>query len=100
VNSIAKEKALAEAFYQRLAQVGDLDLVTFARWVVDNARAHGLNVTWGADGPLLNFVHERHVHLPFMLGQLNRSGVLSQRQTAVLRRCEELRIPVEVFGNT
>jgi hypothetical protein len=97
MKSSAEEKATSEAFYQQLAQVGDPDLVTFARWVVDNAPAHGLSVTWGTVGPLLKFAHEKHAHLPFTFGQLDRRGVLSQRQTAVLRRCEELHVPVEII---
>ena len=32
-----------------------------------------------------------------MFGQLDSSGVLSQRQSAVLRRCEELQVPVEII---
>ena len=32
-----------------------------------------------------------------MFGQLDRSGVLSQKQSAVLRRCKELHVPVEVI---
>jgi hypothetical protein len=59
-----------------------------------NAPAHGLSVTWGTGGPLLNFVHEKHPYLPFMFGQLDKSGVLSQKQSAVLRRCRELHVPV------
>jgi hypothetical protein len=97
MKSSMEEKVTSEAFYQQLAQVGDPDLVAFARWVVDNAPAHGLSVTWGTVGPLLTFAHEKHVHSPFMFGQLDRSGVLSQRQSAVLRRCEELHVPVEVI---
>ena len=96
MKSSVEEKVASEAFYQQLAQVGDPDLVVFARWVVDHAPAHGLSVTWGAVGPLLKFAHEKHAHSPFMFGQLDRSGVLSQRQSAVLRCCEELHVPVEV----
>jgi hypothetical protein len=91
------EKITPEAFYQQLAQVGGSDLVAFAQWVVENAPAHGLSVTWGKVGPLLKFAHENYSHLPFMLGQLDRSGVLGQRQSAVLRRCEELHVPVEII---
>ena len=91
------EKIAPEAFYQQLAQVGGSDLVAFARWVVENAPAHGLSVAWGLGGPLLKFAHEKHAYLPFMFGQLERSGVLSQRQSAVLRRCEELHVPVEII---
>ncbi len=91
------EKTTPEAFYQQLAQVGGADLVAFARWVVESAPAHGLSVVWGKVGPLLKFAHENHSHLPFMFGQLDRSGVLSQRQSAVLRRCEELHVPVEII---
>ena len=92
-----EEKITPEAFYQQLAQVGGADLVAFARWVVDNAPAHGLSVIWGTAGPLLNFAHEKHANLPFMFGQLDRSGVLSQRQSAVLSRCEDLHVPVEII---
>jgi hypothetical protein len=91
------EKIAPEAFYQQLAQVGNPDLVAFARWVVENAPVHGLSVTWGIAGPLLTFAHEKYANLPFMFGQLDRSGVLSQRQSAVLRRCADLHVPVEVI---
>jgi hypothetical protein len=91
------EKITPEAFYKQLAQVGAPDLVAFARWVVDNAPAHGLSVTWGTSGPLLKFAHEKHAESPFMFGQLDKSGVLGQRQSAVLRRCEELQVPVEII---
>ena len=92
-----EEKVTSEAFYQQLAQVGDPDLVTFARWVVDNAPAHGLSVTWGKVGPLLKFAHEKHANMPFMFGQLDKSGILSQRQSALSRRCEEMHVPGEVL---
>jgi len=97
MKSSMEEKVASEAFYQQLAQVGGPDLVAFARWVVDNAPAHGLSVIWGTAGPLLKFAHEKHAHLPFMFGQLDKSGVLSQRQSALLRRCEEMHVPVEVL---
>ena len=97
MKSSVEEKVTSEAFYQQLAQVGGPDLVAFARWVVDNAPAHGLRVTWGAVGPLLKFAHEKHAYLPFTFGQLDRSGVLSQRQSAVLRRCEDLHVPAEII---
>ena len=96
MKSSVEEKVTSETFYQQLAQLGDPDLVAFARWVVDNAPAHGLSVTWGKVGPLLKFAHEKHSHLPFMFGQLDKSGVLSQRQSALLRRCKELHVPIEV----
>ena len=91
-----EKQITAEEFYKQLGQAGGPDLVAFARWVVDNSPAHGLTVTWGKAGPLLTFVHEKHTNLPFMFGQLDRSGVLSQRQSALLRRCQELHVPVEV----
>jgi hypothetical protein len=91
------EKSTPEAFYQQLAQVGGPDLVAFARWVVENAPAHGLTITWGKVGPLLKFVHSTYTSWPFMLGQLDQSGVLSQRQSAVLRCCEQLQVPVEII---
>jgi hypothetical protein len=91
------EKITPEAFYQQLAQVGGPDLVAFARWVVDNAPCHGLRVTWGRAGPLVKFAHEKFAYVPFTFGQLDRSGVLSQRQSALLRACEQTHVPVEVI---
>jgi hypothetical protein len=97
MKSSGKEQITPEAFYQQLADVGGPDLADFGRWVVENAPAHGLSVFWAKVGPQLKFAHEEHANLPFMFGQLDRSGVLSQRQSAVLRRCEELHVPVEVI---
>ena len=91
------EQITPETFYQQLARVEGPDLVAFARWVVENAPAQGLRVTWGKVGPQLQFAHENHASLPFMFGQLDRSGVLSQRQSAVLRRCEQLHVPLEII---
>jgi hypothetical protein len=91
------DKLIPEAFYQQLAQAGNPDLVAFARWVVENAPAHGLSVIWATVGPQLKFAHEKYANLPFMFGQLDRSGVLSQRQSAVFRRCEDLHVPVEII---
>jgi hypothetical protein len=90
-------KNTPEAYYAELGQVGGPDLVAFAHWAVDNAPAHGLHVLWGGSGPLLKYVHEKHPHLPITFGQLEKSGVLAQRQTAVFRRCEELHVPREVI---
>jgi hypothetical protein len=90
-------KITPEAYYAELGRVGGPDLVAFAHWAVDNAPAHGLHVVWGGSGPLLKYVHEKHHHLPITFGQLDKSGVLAQRQTAVFRRCEELHIPTEVI---
>ena len=92
-----QETITPEEFYQQLGQVGGPDLVAFARWVVDNASAHGLSVVWGGAGPLLKFAHQKRPSLSFSFGQLDKRGVLSQRQTALFRRCEELHIPVEVI---
>ncbi|NUQ63134.1 MAG: hypothetical protein HUU20_11710 [Pirellulales bacterium] len=86
----------AEEFYQQLTEVGGPELAAFARWVVDHAPSRGLTVAWGRSGPLLKFSHERYPYLSFTFGQLDKKGVLSQRQTALLRRCEELHVPFEV----
>ena len=90
-------KITPEAYYAELGQVDGPDLVAFAHWAVDNAPAHGLHVVWGTGGPLLKYVHEKRPHSSFTFGQLEKSGVLAQRQTAVFRRCEELHVPTEVI---
>jgi len=90
-------KSTPEAYYAELGRIGGPDLVAFAHWAVDNAPAHGLRVVWGDGGPMLKYAHEKHSYLSFTFGQLDKSGVLGQRQTALLRRCEELRVPTEVI---
>jgi hypothetical protein len=90
-------KSTPEAYYDELGRAAGPDLVAFAHWAVDNAAAHGLSVAWGDSGPLLKYVHEKRPYLPFTFGQLDKSGVLAQRQTALLRRCEELHVPTEVI---
>jgi hypothetical protein len=86
-----------EAFYAEIGEVGGADLAAFARWVVEQASAHWLTVSWGRGGPLLRFVHKNHPAFPFTLGQLHKSGVLGQRQTALQRRCRELQVPYEIL---
>jgi hypothetical protein len=56
-----------------------------------------LIVIWGKAGPLLKFAHEKHAYSPFTFGQLDKSGVLCQRQSALQRCCEQLRVPVEII---
>jgi hypothetical protein len=90
-------KSTPEAYYAELGRVGGPDLVAFAQWAVDNAPAHGLRVHWGSAGPLLKFAHVEHLYLPLTFGQLDKRGVLAQRQTALLRRCQELHVPAEVI---
>ncbi len=46
---------------------------------------------------MLKFAHPKRPGFSFNFGQLNRDGVLSQRQSALLRRCEELHVPAQVI---
>jgi hypothetical protein len=92
-----QETITPKEFYQQLGEVGGPDLVAFARWVIDNASAHRLNVVCGSTGPLLKFAHQKRPSLPISFGQLDKGGLLSQRQTALFRHCEELHIPIEVI---
>ena len=85
-----------ETFYAEIGKAGGAELAAFARWVVEQAPAHGLTVFWGQRGPLLRFVHQSYAAFPFTLGQLDKSGVLSQRQSALQRRCRELQVPYEI----
>jgi hypothetical protein len=84
-----------ETFYAEIGKAGGADLAAFARWVVEQAPAHGLTVSWGQRGPLLRFVHTSYAAFPFTLGQLDKSGVLGQRQAALQRRCREMQVPYE-----
>ena len=96
MKSSGEEKITPEAFYQQLGQAGGPGLVAFARWVMDNAPAHGLSVIWGTVGPLLKFAHEKHAHLPFMFGQLDKSGVLRGYPKSILG---VLRVSMRRLGN-
>jgi hypothetical protein len=78
-----------EAFYGQIGVVGGPDLMAFARWVVERAPVHGLRIAWGRSGPLMRFVHENYRAFPITFGQIDKSGVLCQRQTASKRRCRE-----------
>jgi len=89
-------KSTPEDYYAELGRAGGPDLVAFVHWVVDNAPAHGLCVVWGGSGPLLKYVPETRTYLSLTLGQLDKTGVLAQRQTALRRRCEDLHVPTEV----
>jgi hypothetical protein len=76
-------KSTPEDYYAELGRVGGPDLVAFVHWAVDNAPAHGLHVVWGSGGPMLKYAHEKRPYLFLTFGQLEKSGVLAQRQTAL-----------------
>jgi hypothetical protein len=86
-----------ETFYEQTGEAGGAELAAVARWVVEQAPAHGLTLSWGQRGPLLRFVHKSYAAFPFALGQLDKSGVLGQRQTALQRRCREMQVPYEML---
>ena len=47
-----------QEFFEALDKLGDQDAIEVARWAIDNAKAHGLEVKWGAGGPLIKWRYE------------------------------------------
>ena len=63
------------AFLEQLSQSSSPEVVTFAQWVLEQAPAHDLTITWGEGGPLLRYEDAETGHR-FTFGKLSRGGTL------------------------
>ena len=62
------------AFLDQLSESSSPEVVTFAQWVLEQAPAHDLTITWGEGGPLLRYEDETGHRFTF--GKLSRGGTL------------------------
>lgn len=75
-------------FLDRLSQSSSPAVVSFAKWVIENAPKHGLTIVWGDAGPLLKYQDDDTGH-SFTFGQLNRNGTLAFTHR-LRQRCDKL----------
>jgi len=65
------------AFFEQLAKVTGPEVGEFARWVLDTAPDHSLEIDWGEAGPVLKYTDEATGD-SFTLGQLRKDGVFAE----------------------
>ena len=63
------------AFLEQLSESSSPEVVRFAQWVLEQAPAHDLTITWGEGGPLLRYEDAETGHR-FTFGKLSRGGTL------------------------
>ena len=71
-----RAKITESDFIEQLLLSSSPEVVRFAKWVIENAQAHGLTITWGDAGPLLKYEDAETGH-SFTFGQLSRRGTLA-----------------------
>ena len=63
------------AFLDQLSESSSSEVVKFAEWVLEQAPAHDLTITWGEAGPLLRYEDAETGHR-FTFGKLSKLGTL------------------------
>lgn len=71
-----RRKITEEEFVEQLQKVAGAEAVKFARWVLDNAESHDLQIDWGEAGPMLKYIDPATGKF-FTFGQLLRHGVFT-----------------------
>jgi hypothetical protein len=70
---VGRRRITEEEFFEELNRTASADAVEFARWVLDNAEDHNLEVDWRDSGPVLKY-HDQELGIFFNFGQLRRDG--------------------------
>lgn len=89
-----RSRITEEEFFKQLQRVAGPEAVDFARWVLDNAEDHNLQIDWGDAGLLLKYVEPTKGKF-FTFGQMRRDGGLATNRLA--GRFEELGLPFEIY---
>ena len=72
-----RTKLTESAFLEQLSESSSPEVVRFAQWVLEQAPAHDLTITWGEGGPLLRYEDAETGHR-FTFGKLSRGGTLGE----------------------
>ena len=70
-----RTKLTESAFLEQLSESSSPEVVRFAQWVLEQAPAHDLTITWGEGSPLLRYEDAETGHR-FTFGKLSRGGTL------------------------
>ena len=70
-----RRRITEEEFFEELNKAASPEAVEFAKWVLDNAEDHSLEVDWRDSGPVLKYM-DPGIGKSFNFGQLRRNGRL------------------------
>jgi hypothetical protein len=88
-----RRRITEEEFFEELNKSANTEAVEFAKWVLDNAEDHGLEVDWRDSGPVLKYT-DPELGTFFNFGQLRRNGMLAIDY--LYWRFKELGLPLEI----
>jgi hypothetical protein len=91
-----RRRITEEEFFEELNKAANPEAVEFAKWVLDNAEDHGLEVDWRDSGPVLKYT-DPVLGTFFNFGQLRRNGILAIDY--LYWRFKELGLPLEICRN-
>ena len=83
------------AFLDQLSESSSPEVVRFAQWVLEQAPAHDLTITWGDAGPLLRYEDAETGHR-FTFGKLSRRGTLGDTHW-LGGRCRMLGLDASIY---
>lgn len=89
-----RSKLTEELFFEHLDKQGDRKAADLARWVMDQAGAHDLQIEWGDGGPLLKWIDEENDE-GYTFGQLTKDARLGYTGRLFIR-CQRNSLPLEI----
>ena len=90
-----RTKLTESAFLEQLSESNSPDVVRFAEWMLEQAPAHDLTITWGEGGPLLRYEDAETGHR-FTFGKLSRHGTLGDTHRLGVR-CLMLGLDASIY---
>ena len=90
-----RTKLTESAFLEQLSESSSPDVVRFAEWMLEQAPAHDLTITWGEGGPLLRYEDAETGHR-FTFGKLSRHGTLGDTHRLGVR-CLMLGLDASIY---
>ena len=93
--AVGRHTITKDAFVERLTKSSSAEVVTFVKWVLEQAPQHDLTIDWGDAGPLLRY-DDPDTEGHFTLGQLNWRGSLSGTHW-LSGRCKKLGLDAAIY---
>ena len=90
-----RTKLTESAFLEQLSESSSPDVVRLAEWMLEQAPAHDLTITWGEGGPLLRYEDAETGHR-FTFGKLSRHGTLGDTHRLGVR-CLMLGLDASIY---
>ena len=90
-----RRKLTEEAFLEQLAANTTPEVVELARWALENAADHNLDIDWGDAGPLLKYSHD-DLEQQITFAQLRKDGRLGPGKANLFNMSNKYDLPLDI----